>query len=513
MNANKRVAVNAMATYGRTLLRMGLGLFSSRWVLESLGEVDYGLMGVVGSLIVFITFLNTVLSGACSRFFAYSIGKNDIEDLRKWFNAGLSVHFFMATILVVIGLPIGEWSIDHFLNIPPDRLTTAHWVFRFSLVAAFWTMAATPYMAMYTATQNIAERTLWDIASILTNFGFVYWLTTYTGDAWFVYAGFTVGLTISLGMGQVLRARYAFLGCRITFAYWGDWNKVKEMFSFSTWSLFGSLGYLARANVPSVILNKQFPPANYAYVNASYQVGGALAGYTHSMSSSLLGAFTPQITTLAGANQKEKMVNTAFNASKFGTLLTLLFAIPVSIEADYLLELWLKNPPVLAASFCRIVLLQMVLENLTFGHRAGIMASGKIKWYQITTGMLCVLSIPMSWLVLSLGFGPLSVSWAVAGCMAACSMVRLFFGRDLLGIQIKYWVKEIFVPIIVLILVTYIIGLIIVLVVKEPSFMRLCMTTVVSLISMGVMTWFFLFNHKERNMIIHAAKVLTIKFR
>ena len=69
VNANTRVAINAMATYGRTLLRMGLGLFSSRWVLESLGEVDYGLMGVVGSLIVLATFLNTVVDrGMCALF-------------------------------------------------------------------------------------------------------------------------------------------------------------------------------------------------------------------------------------------------------------------------------------------------------------------------------------------------------------------------------------------------------------------------------------------------------------
>ena len=179
MNPNKRIAINALATYGRTILRMALGLFSSRWVLQSLGEVDYGLMGVVGSLIVFITFLNSIASGACARFFAYSIGKKDTDDLIRWFNVGVSVHLFLAIFLVAVGLPLGEWAIDNFFNIPADRIITAHWVFRFSLVAAFWTMSSTPYIAMYTATQNIAEFTLWEIASILTNFGFDYWLTTY----------------------------------------------------------------------------------------------------------------------------------------------------------------------------------------------------------------------------------------------------------------------------------------------------------------------------------------------
>jgi len=513
MNANKRIAINAMATYSRTILGIALGLFSSRWVLQSLGEVDYGLMGVVGSLIVFITFLNTVISGACARFFAYSIGKNDIEDLRRWFNVGVSVHLILAILLVVIGAPIGEWAIDNFLNIPPDRIVTAHWVFRFSLVAAFCTMSTTPYIAMYTATQNIAEKTLWEIARIITNFGFVYWLTTYQGDSWFVYAGFTVFLTVSLGIGQAIRARFAFEGCRINFAYWGDKSRLKEMFSYVSWSLFGNLGYLARTQLPAIILNKYYPPTNYKYVNASYQVGGALASYTQSLSSALMGAFSPQIATLAGAKDSEGMIKTAIRASKFGTMLMLLFAIPLALEADYLLVLWLKNPPQLASIFCRLVLLQMVLDNITFGHMSGIMASGKIKWYQITTGTLCMLSVPVAWLVLELDGSPVSVSWVIAGCMAACSAARLYYGKKLMNISITYWAKSILLPLSILTIVSLMIGVGIILAINTPSFMRICITGGVSFIAMLTVAWFVLFDNSERDMLKRMLGRITSKIK
>lgn len=502
MNPNKRIAINAMATYGRTILRMALGLFSSRWVLQSLGEVDYGLMGVVGSLIVFITFLNTVASGACSRFFAYSIGKKDKEDLIRWFNVGVSVHLFLAITLVAIGMPLGEWAIDNFLNIPSDRLNTAHWVFRFSLVAAFWTMSSTPYIAMYTATQNIAEFTLWEITSIITNFGFVYWLTTYDGDSWLVYAGFTVSLTVLLGIGQALRAKYIFEGCKIRFSYWGDWNRMKQMFSYAVWTLFGSMGYMARTQLPAVLLNRYFPPIRYKFVNASYQVGGALASYTQSLSSSLMGAFSPQIATLAGANDKDGMVKTAFRASKFGTLLMLIFAVPVALEADYLLVLWLKNPPQLAAPFCRLVLLQMVLDNLTFGHVSGIMASDKIKWYQITTGSLCVLSVPVAWLVLELGGSALSVSWVIAGCMGTCSAARLFYGRSILNIRIHHWLKGVFFPLSVLSLMSFCLGEVVILLV-EQSFFRVLLTSLISFVAMMVTSRYVLFDKIERNFLLN----------
>lgn len=506
MNANKRIAINAMATYSRTILGMVLGLFSSRWVLQSLGEVDYGLMGVVGSLIVLITFLNTVLSGACARFFAYSIGKNDLEDLQRWFNIGVSVHLALAIILVVIGAPIGEWAIDNFLSIPSNRVLTAHWVFRFSLVAAFWTMAATPYTAMYTATQNIAELTFWEIARILTNFGFVYWLTTYQGDSWFVYAGFTVLLTVALGMGQAIRARFAFAGCRIYFSYWNDKVRLKQMFSFASWSLFGNLGYLARTQLPAILLNKYFPPVRYRYVNASYQIGGALASYTQSLSSALMGAFSPQIATLAGAKDKEGVTKTAIRASKFGTFLMLLFAVPVALEADYLLVLWLKNPPQLASIFCRLVLLQMILDNLTFGHMSAIMASGNIKWYQITTGSLCMLSVPVAWLVLEMGGSPVSVSWVIAICVGACSAARLFFGRSLLGIGIGIWVRKIFAPISLMVVLSLLAGYVVVAIIASPSFIRICLTTMSSFFVMIALAWYVLLDNAERSVLTNTFK-------
>ncbi len=498
MNANTRVAINAMATYGRTLLRMGLGLFSSRWVLESLGEVDYGLMGVVGSLIVLATFLNTVVTGACARFFAFSIGKKDIIDLRKWFNTGLSVHLALAIFLVVIFAPVGEWAIGNFLNIPPDRLEVARWIYRISLVGAFWTICATPFVAMYTATQNITELTLWEVASIITNFGFVYWLTTYKGDAWFMYSAFSVGLTFAIGVGQVIRAHHIYSGCHINLSYWGDWNRIKQMFSFSAWTLFGNLGYMAKAQMPSVLLNQFFNPLKYAYVNASYQVGGSLAGYTQSMSSSLMGAFTPQITTLAGANNHDEMIRTALRSSKFGTLLTLLFAIPLSIEADYLLQLWLKNPPILASGFCRIVLVQMVLDNLTFGQMSGIMASGRIKWYQITTGLISTASIPIAWGVLAMGGSPLSMSWTITICVVACSIARLFFGQAILNIRITEWVRIIFIPLFIVTLISSVSGILVNFIIEDASFFRLCATTFVSVTSMSVISWFLLFDSVER---------------
>ena len=52
MTANRRIFLNIVATYGRSLYALVCGLYISRWVLAALGKTDFGLYGVVGGMTV-----------------------------------------------------------------------------------------------------------------------------------------------------------------------------------------------------------------------------------------------------------------------------------------------------------------------------------------------------------------------------------------------------------------------------------------------------------------------------
>ena len=138
MSTPRRIFINAMTSYGTTVLGMALGLFSSRWVLQGLGAVDYGLMGVVGALIIFVTFLNQVMSNASARFFAFSIGAGDFEDTKQWFNVSIFIHLLLPSCLLCVGWPLGGVGRRRVSYIPAERLGTAHWVLRLSLLSAFF---------------------------------------------------------------------------------------------------------------------------------------------------------------------------------------------------------------------------------------------------------------------------------------------------------------------------------------------------------------------------------------
>lgn len=515
MTSSQRIAFNTVATYARTVFAMALGLFSGRWVFQSLGSVDYGLMGVVGGLITFIIFLNGVTSSSCARFFALSVGQGDVEETNKWFNTALSIHTILPAILILVGWPIGEWAVTSFLNIPAERLNTALWVFRFSLISAFWGMSTTPYMAMYTAKQKIAELSLWRIANTLINFGFVYWLTSYKGDAWLVYAGYTVAIAVMLGVGQVLRARAIFPECRIHFSRWYEKKRLQQVFSFSGWQLFGSFGSLLRGQGIAILLNRFFSPVSFPQVNASYSVAGQVSSYTQMLSSALLGAFTPEITSTEGRGDRARMIFLSNKASKFGTYLVMLFAVPLILEINLVLTLWLKNPPEQAGGFCSLILFQFLIDRLTYGQMVGVNAVGRIAGYQMMLGSLIILTLPLAWLFLTLGYPAISVGWAIIITTVLVTIGRVIWAKHLTGASPSLWLKQVFMPCISLFLADVCLGYGAIYIWTqlgyEAGFMRVCATTFTTLLGNIVIGWFVILDKPEREFFLRNVYAMKMK--
>lgn len=184
MSPNRRIFLNVVATYGRSLYTIAVGLFCGRWTLMALGQTDYGLMGLVGGLVAFVTFFNGLLAESVGRFYAVSVGaakkegnaEKGLEDCRKWFNTAVLMHTAIPVALIVIGYPVGLWAVNSFLTIPPDRVVACRWVWSFSCLATLVSMMNVPFRAMYGAKQEIAELTLYGFATTTFNALFLYYI-------------------------------------------------------------------------------------------------------------------------------------------------------------------------------------------------------------------------------------------------------------------------------------------------------------------------------------------------
>lgn len=512
MTSGQRILINTIATYGRTLLAIFLGLFSSRWVLAALGDIDYGLMGVVGSILVFITFLNSITSSATSRFFAFSIGQNNVDETRKWFNSALSLSIILPAVLVIIGYIAGEIAIRKFLSIPPDRLITSLWVFRFSIITAFVTMSCSPFMAMYTAKQNIAELSLWGVAISLTTFIFVFHLSEIPGNKWLIYSLGISCITIIFTLLQALRSHHKYEECKIIFRYWFNKQRLKEMTSYSVWTLFGALGGIFYNNGIAIVLNKFFPPSLFPSVNASYTIGNTVTGQTQNVSGALMGAFLPEIVSTEGRGDRDGVIKLVLRAARLSFVIISIIVIPILFQTDYILTVWLKNPPEYASLFCRTLLVAFLLMRMIGGYDAAICATGKIKKYQLIMSSFAYGTVIVSALLLWLGLG----LYSVCGVIILYGLINMiggvYFGKTIVHIPVLAWIKEVVKPVLLTLFINCLLGIVLIsLTDKLEDFIRFILVDLTLFVTTGICGWILLTNKDEKNRIKMLVKHSFIK--
>lgn len=510
MASSKKILINTLATYGRSVLSAALALFSGRWVLAALGASDFGLFSVVGAIIVFITFLNGVMAGSASRHLAFAIGRGETEEANKWFNTALVIHLLLPTVLILIGLPAGEYCIHKVFAIPPDRIDACIWVFRMSLVVAFVNMSAIPYVSMFNAKQHLSEIAGWGMLLSVYNFVLAYALTKLTGDLLLVYAGFgMLGQLLFLGI-QIVRARILFPESRCHLKYWFDRKRFVELFSFASWSLFGSLGFVVRSQGSSILINLFFGTK----VNAAFGIGSTVSTQASTFSTALRSAMAPEITSSEGRGDRARVINLALLACKSSALLIMLFAIPLLVEMEYVLNLWLRQPPPYTTIFCCLMLGELLIDSLTIGHMLAINASGRIAAYNVILGVVHALAVPAAWVFLKTGHPPGYVGIAALMTSGSLMIGRVLFARNLINMSARRWFQEVFLP-----SVAIGIGSASAAAVSQlwmsPSFLRLSIASGASFCTIGVLGWWLVLRPQERSLLINriAGKVSAFKRR
>lgn len=478
MTANRRIILNFVATYGRSLYALVCGLFTSRWVLMALGEVDYGLFGLVGGLTAFVVFFNNLLSTSVSRYYAYAVGaatvvrQGGLEECRQWFNLALLLHITVPILLVLLGYPLGEYAVRHWLTIPADRVTASIWVFRFAVLSCFFSMASVPFNAMYIAKQYIAELTIYSFVTTTLNVCFLYFMVTHPGNWLAGYAGWTALLAAVPQVIISVRALCIFPECRFNRCYLWNARKLKSLLVFSGHRFAGALAIMLQGQGMAILVNKMLGAPR----NAAMTVGNSLAAQSETLAAALFGALSPAITQAVGAGDMALARGLSLRACRFGTVMVLIFVIPLLAEADTVLRLWLKHPPELASVLCVYALLVLVLEKISAGLFMMIFACGRIAAYQIWIGLLGVFAVPLAWVLLRSGLDLEGIGIALLISKGLCVIVRLYFADAHGGIAWREWTRSVLLPLAWVSIASAGAGFG-VRMTMESSFLRVCLTT------------------------------------
>lgn len=438
---NKRIAKNTMFLYIRLFLVMSISFYTSRVILNALGVIDYGLYNVVGGIIVMFGLLNSSMATATQRFLTFETGKNDKDRLKTIFGISLSIHILIAIIVVILGETIGMWFFLNKLNIPTLRFDAAMWVFQCSILSAIVMIISVPYNAVIIAHEEMSAFAYISILEVILKLFSVYLLFVIDADRLKVYAVLMLFTQILLRFIYGKYCHKHFVETRSKFCF--EKQIFKEMLSFAAWSIWGNCAVLFCSQGVNLLLNIFFSPA----VNAARAIAVQVQSGVCQFSNNLQSAINPQIIKSYAMGEFEYMMALIYRSSKFSFLLLWIIVLPVIMNTNMILKIWLGMIPDYSCVFLRIMLLTILVEVLSNPLSTAVSATGKIKKYQFVVGCIMMGTLPVSYLLLELGAYPTSVFVVSAIFSFVAYVTRLFFVYQFVNIKITLYVKLVIVRI------------------------------------------------------------------
>lgn len=429
---NKRIAKNTLLLYGRMLLTMAVSLYTSRVVLNTLGVVDYGIYNVVGGVVAMFTFLNTAMVTSTQRYLTFELGRGDYERLRLVFTTSIRIHIIIALAIVILTETIGLWFFYNKMVIPSERMTAAMWVLQLSVVTTVIQVMSVPYNSLIIAHENMGVFAGISILETFLKLGVVYLLLIGNIDKLILFA-------ILVALVQLLIRLIYTVYCKRQYKEVkpirnaNDKALMLEMGKFAGWNLWGNLASMLMGTGVNMLLNMFFGPAVNAARAVALQVETAISGF----SSNFMMAVNPQITKRYAQGYKEELFDLIYRASKFTFFLLLILCLPVILEADFILTIWLKIVPDYSVSFLRLLLVIMMINSLTNPLQTAAAATGDVKKYQMVVGCILLTIVPLSYFALKLSGNPTIVYVVyLAVCLFALN-ARLLVIRPLLNLSIR----------------------------------------------------------------------------
>lgn len=499
MSDNSRIAKNTIFMYVRMAITMFVGLYTSRVVLRVLGVEDYGLYNVIGGIIALFAVLNNALINTTSRFITISLARGDIIDTRQTFNMAFLMHCAVALFLIVIGETVGLWYLNNKLVVPVGREFAAAWLYQFTIVSAVLATVNVPYNACVVAHEEINIYAILQVIDSIMRLGIVFIIQIAPHDKLIFYA-------VLMLLVMVFNFLFNYVYCQKKFkevkflVYW-DRKKFKEILKFVGWALFGNFSNMFYTQGINLMLNAFCGPA----VNAARGIAVQVQGVVAQMANNVQTAINPQILKTYSTNDLDRMHMLICASSRFCYYLLLVFSLPIMLEANYILQLWLGIVPAHTVSFIRLTLMTVLLDAFINPMFTANLASGRLNIYYIPVSVVSVLFMFMTYYAIKCTLMPESTFLCYLAMVALGLVVRVFVMRKQVQLRPSVYVKAAILPATVVTLLASVLPVASHLMVQGNT-ARLFVTLMTSVVSMVVVVYSVGITRQERFVAIQFAR-------
>lgn len=379
MNSSKRILVNTMAQYIRTIINMVLSLYSTRLILLALGVDDYGIYTLLAGFVSMLSFITTALVGTTQRFMSVTQGKNNSDLIKRVFSNCVLLHVFIALSIAVIFEFIGLFLFDGFLNIPVDRINAGKYVYQCVILVLLLSVIASPFRALLVSHENIVYTSVIDVCDGILKVLAAIFLQYASFDKLELYGLFLVFIQVFNVITFSIYDFVKYKECSMPRTSYLNKDFLKSVGSFAGWNVYNTASVVGRNQGIAVIINKFYSTA----INSAYGLSFQISGCVGFISQSLKNAIAPQSMKAYGSGDTERMIRLAHIENKLAFTLLASVSIPVIFEMSSLLQLWLKTVPEYSVMFARMVMIATLIDTLTTGYATANLAIGKLKTFSL----------------------------------------------------------------------------------------------------------------------------------
>jgi O-antigen/teichoic acid export membrane protein len=502
----KLMAKNTAFMYIKMAVKMLVSLYTVRVILHALGAEDYGIYNVVGGFVTMFSFITSTLVSASMRFFAYSIGKGEYNLLNRYFNITIVCYLILSVLLFVVIEILGYWFVNYKMVVPDNRLSAANWVLQFAIIAFIVRMMSVPFMSLLVAFEKMIVVALIVVFDTFLLLGIAFVIQEISFDRLKFYSFCILGVALISSFLFVVLCRMSFSKESKIKLCW-DGPLLKEILSYSGWYIFGTMATVLRSQGINILLNLFFNPVVNAARAIAYQINSAINQFVNSF----YNAVRPQITKLTAAKEKEKMLSLVYSSSVISFLLMDLVAVPLLVEMPFVLSIWLDEVPEHTVIFARLVLITAMIDTLGYPPSTAVCAKGNIRNYQVITGVILLLNLPVSYFLLIYWLNPSIVFYVSIFFSFVTQIVRIGFMNRMFGMPLMEYMRNVIWRLALVTLLTLLISYYAAKMI-DPSLFGHLFSIVLSLAVVMLLSWFLgLKKTQRKSMLIIMEQIIHRK--
>ena len=485
---------------------MLISLYTSRVILHALGVTDYGIYNVVGGFVSMFSIVSSSLTTACSRFLNFEMGKgSDTDRLNTVFSTSLSIQMLLSVIILLLTESIGVWYINNIMVLPADRLIAANWCFQFSVLSFCINLVTVPYRACIVAHERMQAFAYVSIIEGTVKLIIACVILYNPFDRLVYFALLSFLLTNFIRFIYQTYCRRTFAECKYHFVF--DKAMLKEMFGYSVWQFVGNTSAILKHQGVNILLNLYFGPV----VNAARGVANTVNNAIHHFAGNFMMALNPQITQSYSAGNLKYSFSLVNRGARFSYYILFILSLPVIINANYIMHLWLKKVPDYSVAFVQLILIEMMITSISRTLITMQSATGKIRNYQLIVGGILLLNLPLCYVMLELGFSPVVVVFVSLFVELLAILARMYMiPITIPEFKPRYYIRDVLLNILLVSIISSIIPVALH-IMTEENFTAV-LINIITTICISTLCIFYLGCSKhERTIILNAANSIKTK--